>query len=58
MSHRFRTVPTMTFMRWLMKLGTAGAANNAAAVLTARERAASQVDAVARRLVDRVPTAA
>jgi hypothetical protein len=48
----------MPLVRWLVKLGTTGAASNAAAVLNARHRAEAQVDAAARRLVNRVPHAA
>jgi hypothetical protein len=48
----------MTLVQWLLTLGTTRAATNAGAVLDARHRAEAQVDAVARRLVERVPTAA
>lgn len=52
------TVQHMTLVRWLLTLGTNQAASNARHVLEARQRAEAQVDAVARRLADRVPAAA
>ena len=51
-------VRPMTFVRWLLKLGTVGATSNAGAVLDARRRAEADVEALARRLVERVPSAA
>ena len=48
----------MTFMRWLLSLGADRATSNAAAVLSARRRAEARIDALANRLVDKVPTAA
>ena len=58
MSHRIRTVLDMTLVRWLMSLGTTQAASNAGAVLEARRRAEAQVDAVARSVAQRIPSAA
>ena len=48
----------MTFMRWLLSLGADRATSNAAAVLAARRRADAQIDAVARRVADRIRVAA
>jgi hypothetical protein len=58
MSQRFRTVRSMRVVRWLLELGAERAASNAARVLDARRQADARVDALADRLVERIPTAA
>jgi len=58
LTRTLRTVTAMTFITWLVRLGTERAASNAGNVLDARRRAEAEVDAVANGLVSGVPVAA